>query len=271
MNIEFFCPRWGCEHLTYPEFCELVAAAGYDGIETFLPTGDEAESQRILESVENAGLKLILQHWETVEPDFEEHKRQYRARLQWQADAKPMFINSQTGLDWFTFEQNRELIALASEIETASGVRVVHETHRRKFSFCAATTYRFLRDLPDLRLTADFSHWCNVSESLLEDQVTFVDLAIERADHFHARIGFQQGPQIPDPRAPEWQEVVDVHLGWWDRIVARHRERGAGLLTISPEFGPYPYMQIQPFSKEPLANQWDINIHMMKLLRERYR
>jgi len=33
-------------------------------------------------------------------------------------------------------------------------------------------------------------------------------------------------------------------------------------ITITPEFGPYPYMLQIPFSKKPLANQQEINIAM---------
>jgi hypothetical protein len=120
-----------------------------------------------------------------------------------------------------------------------------------------------------MRLTADFSHWCNVSESLLEDQQDAVNLAIARTDHIHARIGWQEGPQINDPRAPEWKDIVEVHLGWWDRIVEAHRLSGQDL-TITPEFGPYPYMPTLPFTRQPVASQWDINEYMMNLLKKRY-
>lgn len=33
-------------------------------------------------------------------------------------------------------------------------------------------------------------------------------------------------------------------------------------ITITPEFGPYPYMPQTPFNKRPLANQQEINIAM---------
>ena len=39
--------------------------------------------------------------------------------------------------------------------------------------------------------------------------------------------------------------------------------------TITPEFGPFPYMPQEPFSKEPLANQKEINIKMRDYLKTR--
>jgi hypothetical protein len=164
-----------------------------------------------------------------------------------------------------------ELIRSVQNFSRETGIPVVHETHRGKFSFAAHVTREFLESEPELRICADFSHWCNVAESLLEDQQEALDLAISRADHIHARVGFQEGPQIPDPRASEWKEVLNRHMGWWDKILLRAKTESREYFTITPEFGPYPYMTILPHTREPVSNQWDINVYMMQLLKQRYR
>ena len=181
-----------------------------------------------------------------------------------------MFINSQTGKDYFTFEQNSELIELAKTIGEKTGIRVLHETHRGKFPFCVSTTKRFIEAFPNILLTADFSHFCAVSESLLDDQVKDLQKVIDRAGHIHARVGHSQGPQVSDPRLPEWENEVNHHLKWWDEIVGNHHRNGAERLTISPEFGPAPYMFLLPGTRMPVANQWEINVYMMEMLRKRY-
>ena len=163
-----------------------------------------------------------------------------------------------------------ELLELSAEVERDTGIPVVHETHRGRFSFAAHVTRRYLEALPELRLCLDISHWCNVAESFLEDQPEAVDLALSRADHLHARVGSPEGPQVTDPRAPEVGEALLHHLSFWDRVVERHRRAGAERLTITPEFGPSPYMVRLPFSGEPVADQWAVNLHMMVLLRARY-
>jgi sugar phosphate isomerase/epimerase len=269
VKLDFYCPIWGSENLPFDTLCAKVVDAGYDGVELYYPLDDEATREEYLQSMERHGLKCIAQHWETIEPDVEKHIDEYRRRLEWIAEAKPLFINSQTGRDWFPMEDNQRIIEVAKQITAACGVKVVHETHRGKFLFSAATTRQFLEADPELRITADFSHWCNVSESLLEDQHESVSMAIERADHIHARIGHQQGPQVSDPRAPEWKEALDAHLVWWDAIVERHAERGSSL-TITPEFGPFPYMPMLAYTQQPVADQWGINVYMANLLRERY-
>ena len=51
-----------------------------------------------------------------------------------------------------------------------------------------------METIPELRITFDVSHWCNVSESLLQDQQETVDMALQRVDHIHARIGHPGRP-----------------------------------------------------------------------------
>lgn len=268
MNIKFFCPRWGSENVPFEEFVKKVKNSGYDGIEMSLPF-EKDEREFILKTIKNHELLFVAQHWETATTDFEAHKKEYLERITNLASANPMLINSQTGKDFFSFEQNAQLITMAYEIADSYGVKLVHESHRGKFSFAAHVTAEFIKQLPDLRLGFDVSHWCAVAESFLENQQENVELGISRADHIHLRVGFPEGPQIPDPRVPEWQEAVDIHLGWWKRIIERNRMEGKEVLTITSEFGPYPYMTLLPFTQQPISNQWEINEYMMELVREK--
>ena len=268
MKIRFLCPAWGNE-LPFPAFVERARTAGYDGVELSLPNDDPHSKQEIIDTVQATGSVFVGQHWETSSGDFTQHKAEYIGRLYNVADGQPLLINSQTGKDHFSFEQNLALIDAASDFSNDTGIKVVHETHRGKFSFALHITRDFLAARPDLRLCADFSHWCNVAESMLDDQAAALELAISRADHIHARVGHIEGPQVPDPRAPEWAEALEKHLGWWMRIVDHARSEGQSCLCITPEFGPYPYMTPLPGSRQPIADQWEINLFMMELVKAR--
>jgi sugar phosphate isomerase/epimerase len=271
MRIKYFCPLWGSEHLPWEIFLEKVKGAGYNGIEAFFPLNlQDSEKSKIKRLLQAFELELIGQHCQTTDLVLKKHLEVYEAHLQNLAYFEPIFINSQTGRDCFSFQENKAVIELAQTFSEREGIKVVHETHRGKFSFCTTNTKLYLDTFPDLRLTADFSHWCNVAESLLQDQQHIVTLAIQRADHIHARIGFAQGPQINDPRSPEWKETVDCYLSWWDAIIEAKREQGADMLTISPEFGPSPYTPVLPFTNQPVTSQWDVNCYMMDLLKKRY-
>jgi sugar phosphate isomerase/epimerase len=266
MKILFFCPMWGSDKIDFKLFLANVRQSGYDGVEMSLP--EDATGKRIImEMLEQNELKLIAQHWETLTPDFEKHRREYRSRIANLASAKPLFINSQTGKDYFSFEQNAELIAIADEVGAEYGVKVIHETHRGKFSFAPHITSDYLKKLTQLRLGLDVSHWCAVAESWLDDQKEALALALSRADHIHARVGFPEGPQIPDPRVPEWQDAVERHITWWKKVIDMRNREGWKEFTITPEFGPQPYMTHLPGTGEPIANQWDVNVFMMNHLR----
>ncbi len=269
MDVLFFCPRWGQAHVPWTVFAWQVKEAGYDGVETDVPA-DQKERDSMLEALAANGLLLIAQHWETVTPDFNAHLAAYVERLRRMAAVTPLCINSQTGRDFFSMEQNLRLLAAAEEVAAATGIPVYHETHRGKFSFAAHIMAAYLEKVPTLQLTLDLSHWVAVSESLLAEQRSAVSLAIERTRHIHARVGHTQGPQVSDPRAPEWKEELNLHLACWDEVYHRNKEAGVAQLTITPEFGPPPYMSLLPYTHQPIASQWEINCYVRSLLSSRY-
>ena len=269
MQIKFFCPRWGSESIPWIKFCEKAKEAGFDGVETAVPFGDKDKNE-ITASLETYSLLLIGQYYQSLEKDFELHKENHKKHLHSIAALKPLLIDSQTGKDYYTVAQNSELFRLASQITAETGVMIAHETHRNKALFAAHVAKQLLTSNPGVVITADFSHWCNVSESLLEQQEDALKIAISRTVHIHARVGHSQSAQVSDPRAGEWQTEVNAHLKWWDDIVKSCAERRQKLLTITPEFGPVPYMPAIPYTKMPVAEQWEINVYMMNFLKERY-
>lgn len=119
---------------------------------------------------------------------------------------------------------------------------------------------------PGLRMTADFSHWCCVSESLLSDQKEFMDRAVKRCDYIHARVGHQEGPQVNHPGAHEHKVELNAHFEWWKQILYNAKEKGESEFCICTEFGPQPYMQTLPFTNKVVASQWEINVYMQKLI-----
>lgn len=267
MRILFFCTAWG-NRLPFPRFCREVRKAGYDGVETDLPL-DEEGRRDVVQAVKDNGLLLIGQYWQSLESDHRSNLRNYRKHLLNIAKAGPYLINAQTGKDYFSLGQNLQHIGAATAISEDTGIDVVHETHRGKFLYSMPVFREAVRESPGLSITLDASHWCNVHESWLEDQEKVMATAIRATRHIHARVGCPEAPQVNDPRAPEWKEAVDRHFNWWDRVVERHRKEKRDL-TVTPEFGPEPYMPLAPYSKKPLADQWKVNLHMMSLFKERY-
>ena len=266
MKTLFFCPMWGMETIPYPEAARRVKAAGYDGMEI---AAEPAKRREAVQVTRDNGLELILMAFGGG-ANFGEHKKKFHDDLLDVASHKPLFINSHTGHDYFTFEQNAELIQTAGDVQKQTGVRILHETHRGRFSYSAPAIQYYLLKLPDLRLTADYSHWVNVAESYLADQAGNVDRAIAVSDHIHCRVGHPEGPQVNDPRAPEWKDALETHAKWWDAIRARLLRANAPALTITCEFGPAGYLPTLPYTQQPVASQWDINVFMKEYLKKRW-
>lgn len=258
--------NWGFEG-SLDDFCSRLKKEGYDGAELWCPQS-EKERQQLIETFGKYNLKFgLLIGGSQANPD--EHFQYFKASLDEAVKLKPLYINCHSGRDHFSFEQNRKFIDLTSQVSKSSGVLVCHETHRSRILYSAPVAKQFMDKIPDLRLTLDISHWCNVHESLLDDQNETVNLALSRTGHIHARIGHPEGPQVNDPRAPEWKNIVDTHLKWWDKV-AEEKKRAGSRLTFLTEFGPADYMPTVPYTRQPVANQWDINVYMLKTLRARY-
>ncbi|RHZ39547.1 hypothetical protein DYB31_004177 [Aphanomyces astaci] len=236
--VKVFAPHWGSAHLSPDDFIARVTSAGFDGIEMSLPV-DAQERDGWTRRIRDAGLDLIAQQWETaMVPNFHEHKAALEVYLRNAAAASPLFINTHTGKDFYSFEQNSQLLELSEQIAQDTGVRIVHEIHRSRFSGHPMLVLPYLDSFPDLELNADLSHWCVACESLLDDQSELLQNVIfPRVRHIHARVGHAEGPQVTDFRAPEHADAYAAHLSWWDTIV-----KARNTTTITPEFGPAPTM-----------------------------
>lgn len=269
MRVNILCPQWGHEHLDIAEFVEKVKAAGYDGIDTWVPA-EKSQRTRLLRCMEEYELVMVAHQYRASGSGIAEYCRDFEYHLNEAMELQPVLINSHSGRDWFTLEQQLAVIDTAAEFETMNGCRVVHETHRGRLGFCPAAFYELAIRKPDMRITADFSHWVCVTESYLEGFSEILSLAIDRTSHVHARVGFPQGPQVPDPRLPQWAEAWHHFTNWWEEIVSRSIRRGNAMLTITPEFGPPPYMWTDSIYHQPIANQWDINLYIQHWFRNHF-
>jgi len=269
MEVLFFCPMWGLADMPVPDMLHKIKNAGYDGIE-FGFSEDYEGKDAFVALAKKLDLLIIAQQCFAEGSDFDTYRSSYTRNLEWLLSFDPLLVNSHTGRDYYSFNENIQLIEIAAELEKASGIKVLHETHRGRFPFHPIQCMKYAAEFPQLSFTADFSHFCTVCESYLEDQEVTLQYIEDRSLHIHARVGYPQGPQILDPRLPECLNALQIHLKWWDSIFKKRKDEGASFLTITPEFGPSPYMPAAPFTGQPLACQWDINIYMMQFLKNRY-
>ncbi|NOS90596.1 MAG: sugar phosphate isomerase/epimerase [Cyclobacteriaceae bacterium] len=271
MRIKYVCPYWGLEGTTPTDFFKKVLEEGYDGVEINLPDSREfiEEFQLKLNRVRESNPDFIFVAQQVLSlrhERVEEYMERMSKRLEELVALRPDFINSHTGKDYFSFEDNCRVIEVAENISQQSGIPILHETHRGRFTFHAASLLPYLERYPHLKLTGDFSHWCTVSESLLSDQVDIIEHLIPYIYHLHARVGSAQAPQVNDPFAPEWKGNLETFIRWWKKIIDVRTRKKDSILTICPEFGPVPYMPTMPVSQTPLCDQWETNIRIKNRL-----
>jgi sugar phosphate isomerase/epimerase len=268
-TLKVFATNWGFQGNT-EEFCAKAKKEGYDGIEIWYPmeiSGQDELFNILAKYSLDVGFLCGSLH-SGYDDNFKEFSAMVNAAAA-NTIKQPLYINCHSGKDYFTYEQNKSFIDHTVEASKTSGIKICHETHRSRILYAAPIGRYFMENNPALRITLDASHWCNVSESLLQEQTETMKMAIERTDHIHARIGHEEGPQVSDPRAPEWQNALNAHLAWWDSVVELKKKQG-DTLTFLTEFGPPNYMPVLAYTGQPLSDQWAINVHMMHLLRNRY-
>jgi len=197
-----------------------------------------------------------------------DHLEDFHRKLDHALEAGPMLVTTLAGSDLWDFATSCKFLADLLEVAKSAGTTVFVETHRARPTFHPVQTARLLEELPDLMLTLDVSHWCVVCERLIPRDMEFMKGIGERSGHLHARVGYNQGPQVPDPRPARFGDEVAAHLECWKRIAGQSRDRGCEHLTITPEFGPDGYLQCHPLSGEPAADLREINRWMGGILRE---
>jgi len=275
MHLKYGCPYWGSDHYSPKEFISKVVDAGYDGVELFLQPPDKL-THDFLHEIESIKIQypdfffIALQLTFPIKESVDAYISKMEKSLIALAELNPLFINSHTGKDYYSFDENCKVIEAAMNIGVKTGVRILHETHRGRFSFHAATLLPYLKMFPEMELVGDFSHFCTVSESMLEDQQEILQKIIPHVSHIHARVGFEQGPQVNDPAAPEWQYHLQQFMTWWQQIIDCKKSQQKDTVTISPEFGPAPYLPVEPYTQKPLSNQWENNYFMLNKLKETF-
>ncbi len=259
---------WGMPGHSLGSNCRRIADGGFDAVEAHIPPGDPERVEQLRNALAETGLLLVAQV-HTERDNLAQTKAQLDGDLTAAAGLQPLLVNLHTGSDHQDDDWNLELVDFAEDRARKHGFVLVHETHRGRATYNAATTLRLIQCRPDIRFCADFSHWCCVHESLLERHEREVGEVVARARIIHARVGHTQGPQVPHWRAPEARDALDRHLEWWDRIVESCR-RSEEDVVICPEFGPAPYQPRLPFTDMPVSDNWELNHSMMRFLKDRY-
>jgi sugar phosphate isomerase/epimerase len=246
-----------------PEQMERIARAGYDGVE-FWPDHTGISLSDWARFAEQYSLKAIVG---ALVPD----KEMLEPTLNPLAEFQPLKINLHSGRDSMSRDEGCAFFEEALRVEAKIGVPVAHETHRGRVFYTPWDTAYYLREFETLKINADYSHWVNVCERLPDDQAEAMELANQRAIHIHGRVGYEEGPQVPHPAAPEYAAYLGWHERQWQRIRDFRQQAGDAELTFTPEYGPPNYLHTLPFTNAPVADLWDVCLWAMERARQQFR
>jgi sugar phosphate isomerase/epimerase len=274
MELHVFKTLWG-ETGSLDDALDACRKHEFDGIEGQVPAG-ASDRREFRAKLADAGLDYIAEICTTgsyvperrasPEAHLESMRRQGEAAL----ECRPLFLTIVAGCDAWSLRQSVDFLGEAAALADRLGVAASFETHRGRSLCNPWTTRDILEQLPDLKLTCDYSHWCVVCERLIDTEPEVLELCARRAHHIHARVGYDQGPQVPHPAAAEYGGALEAHERWWMQIWRSQVGRGAAVSTLTPEFGPDGYMHCLPFTAAPVADPWQINTWMAERQRRRF-
>lgn len=287
----------GSPYTGLEEALEEIARLGYDGVELPLKCVLYLGKDRFKRLLQKHNLKVIIMVFtdgvvapgEGIvfggpypgftatsapgETDKEKlvatHLQVFKEQVEAAQEFNPTLVNSHSLKDYFTEEMAERFFTQALVWQEEKGYRVLHETHRKRFLHSPWVARQALPKFPDLKLVGDLSHWVNVAETNPSDPdlTAVIENFVAKFHHIHCRVGYDHGPQVPDPRLGQWLEYMEGHERWWDAIWQAAANRGDEEITMTPEHGPPNYQVCDPRTERPLADIWDVN-HWIALRRQ---
>ena len=267
MKILFAKSKWEVWNEETELFLKRTKSDGYDATEIYINEIPE-RPEELVELHQKYGLQIIAQFL-TEGKTHKDHLNSIDKLAEMAIKVNPLLVNCHPGKDYFSFSENIEILRKLTDLSKDTGILFAAETHRGRATFSLIDTVKYLDEIPELMLTADFSHWMVVHESDLSDQKNNLAKAISRSRHIHARVGYEEGPQITDLKDPTWEGHINNHLNIWQGIVDNCINEGVEQITITPEFGPPNYLHTLPFSNKPISDPWKSNLFMKELIKER--
>lgn len=198
------------------------------------------------------------------------HLKVFKEQVEAAQEFNPYLINSHSCKDYFTTSMAKEYFTTAVAWCKAKGYKVHHETHRKRALYSPWVSRDLVPTVEGLTLVADLSHWVNVAETDCNDpdltqvytifrktkkhdspiapNLKVIEDMAPRVHHVHLRVGYDHGPQVPDPRLGQWLAYTEGHERWWDAIWRAAEQRGDDEVCCTTEFGP-PNYQVQIANK----------------------
>jgi len=249
--------------LPHEQVCEMVAAAGFDGMAIDLGASDVAVAHAVRPHMEGNGLTpLIVAFPKTIESLDD--------TLHMAADFGAPFVDVIGQVMPIALDDMVAVIETWIDMADRIGVPVQFETHRNCITNDLYTTLQLLDRIPQMRICADLSHYVVDREfwfPLSDHDLGLISRVLKRSDSLQGRVASRQQIQL-QLDFPQHQKWVDLFKGWWREGLADWRERNpTGDCIFVCELGPPEYAMTGPDGRE-MSNRWHEAQLIMRWVRE---
>ena len=151
-----------------------------------------------------------------------------------------------------------------------SGIPVHVETHRDRMTTDMMVLLQLLDRFPDLRLTADLSHYVVGREfawPIGDENHARIHRILDNCWGLHGRVASREQVQV-QISFPHQREWLDLFMGWWDFAIRSWRRRAPAdaTLTFLCELGPKEYAMTGPDGYE-LSDRWEEALMLKDMIR----
>ena len=248
-------PEW-----TLDEKFARVRDNGFEAVECWLGDGDEAETKAALDRHD---LRLVMGHRPFSIGDT-------RATIERAKRISADFIFAQPASAWTPLKDVVALIIEGRKMAHDNGLAYWVETHRGNFTENLPQTLQLIEAIPDLRFTADLSHFVVVGEFYgweNEGAIERMRPVLERASHAHARISNGEAVQVDVGDGSNETAQFFVKL-WTEILRAWRKDAGPGdIFPFAPELGPPRYAITTPDGRE-FSDRWQQSLVMKQLIEQ---
>ena len=249
--------------LPHDQVCEMVAAAGFDGMASDLGASDVAVAHAVRPHMEaNRLTPLIVAFPKTID-NLED-------TLHMAADFGAPFVDVIGQVMPIALDDMVPVISDWMSMSDRIGVPVQFETHRNCITNDLYVTLQLLDRIPEMRISADLSHYVVDREfwfPLSDQDMALMSRILQRSDSFQGRVASRQQIQL-QLDFPQHQKWVELFKGWWREGLADWRARNAsGDCIFVCELGPPEYAMTGPDGRE-MSNRWKEAQVIMRWVRE---
>ena len=247
---------------TIEEKIANVKNAGFEHMECWI--GDDDHGKKVREEMQKHGLHLALGHRPCRVEDT----------LQRVEDAKnwgAQWVLCQPASAYHSLEEVVAIVRAGAKAADEAGIRYFVETHRNNFTETIRQTLELIEAVPEIKITADFSHFAVVGEFYGwsgEGAIERMRPIIEKVAHVHGRIS--NGEQVQVDVGDGSDQSEGSPAGFFKQIWVecfkawRKTAQNGDILPFSSELGPPRYAIVDTKGKE-ISDRWEQSLVMRKL------